>query len=311
MKGSWLLSLLALVPSIIACGGSKSDEHEPERTSRDSADAGVELSPFSFFVTSLRSLQQLSGSQTGFGGDLRFGETGAGAGLTGADRICGEIAERSMPGAKAKRWHAFLSAATGADGAQVDAIDRIEGGPWYDRLGRIVAESKEDLIAQRPSGADAAIKDDLPNEEGIPNHAPDLIAGPVDNHDVLTGSNAEGRLYGPTATCDSWTSADGATGGQPRVGHSWPRNFGDLGALFGDAGPSVFPPGLFGDGGLPGFLGGFDFRTFDGAHWISALNEAGCAPGANIIEMGPPNAANPSVGSGGGYGGFYCFASVP
>lgn len=53
---------------------------------------------FSFFVTSLQSLRELSGSRTGFGGDLRFGETGEGAGLRGADKICAAIAELSMPG---------------------------------------------------------------------------------------------------------------------------------------------------------------------------------------------------------------------
>ena len=42
-----------------------------------------------------------------------------------------------------------------------------------------------------------------------------------------------------------------------------------------------------------------------------ALDEAGCAPGVNLVETGPPNASNPTVGSGGGYGGFYCFALVP
>ena len=36
---------------------------------------------------------------------------GPGAGLRGADIICAEIAERSMPGASAKQWRAFLSAA--------------------------------------------------------------------------------------------------------------------------------------------------------------------------------------------------------
>jgi len=38
----------------------------------------------------------------GFGGDLRYGETGAGAGLRGADKICATLAEASMPGAGAK-----------------------------------------------------------------------------------------------------------------------------------------------------------------------------------------------------------------
>jgi hypothetical protein len=44
---------------------------------------------------------------------------------------------------------------------------------------------------------------------------------------------------------------------------------------------------------------------------MSALTESGCKAGANLIEMGPPNAASATVGSGGGYGGFYCFSMTP
>jgi len=43
----------------------------------------------------------------------------------------------------------------------------------------------------------------------------------------------------------------------------------------------------------------------------SALTESGCKPGANLIEQGGPMATAVTVGSGGGYGGFYCFALKP
>ncbi|MDC3960291.1 hypothetical protein KEG38_40940 [Polyangium jinanense] len=239
-------------------------------------------------MTSLRALQELSGSSEGFGGDLRFGETGAGAGLRGADKICATIAEKSMPGAGQKPWRAFLSATAGEDGQQVDAKDRIGEGPWYDRLGRLLAANKTDLLQERPAGADAAIINDFPNEDGVPNHQPDPNQGQVDNHDMLTGTNAEGTLFSATATCKDWTSnlGDLASEGRPRVGHSWPR---------------------FGGGGGPGPGGG------DGsmANWMSSLNESGCAPGVNLIEMGGPLPGAVTVGSGGGYGGFYCFSLVP
>jgi hypothetical protein len=253
----------------------------------------VELDPFSFFVTSYRAIQDLSGSEDGFGGDLRYGETGPGAGLRGADRICAEIAERSMPGSSVKGWRAFLST-SGADGAEpVNAIDRVGEGPWYDRRGRVFAMTRADLIAgDRPRNCDPVICDDFPNEDGVPNHAPDPTMGEVDNHDMLTGSNEDGELYGASATCRDWTSAigDRATEGRPRVGHSWPRG--------------GFPGG---PGGGPG--GGFG----SGAHWISSLDEAGCAAGVNLLETGPPGAGGtgPTVGDGGGYGGFYCFALTP
>ena len=167
------------------------------------------LSKFSFFVTSLSAMQKLSKNANGFGGDLRYGQAD---GLAGADKICTEIAEESMAGASAKGWRAFLSTST------VNAIDRVGTGPWYDRLGRIVANTPADLQASRPVGADAAIIDDLPSEWGVPNHNPDHT-GQVHNPSTLTGSNMQGKYYGSAAsTCNDWTSL---TGGQPRVGHSW------------------------------------------------------------------------------------------
>jgi len=279
---------------------------------------GQSAEHFSFFVTSYAAIQRLSGSQSGFGGDLRYGEAD---GLSGADKICREIAEGSLKGAGKKTWRAFLSVTKGPKGEPIHAIDRVGDGPWYDRRGRLLAETKADLLHDRPMGADPAIVDDLPNEDGVPNHAPDGTV--VDNHDMLTGTGEDGKLYGEDwgATCHDWTSSVGSDG-RPRVGHSWPRDFG---AFFPDGGrPMGFPfgggmggtfPG-FPDGGFPegGFPGGFDpstFRDINGVHWISSLNEAGCAPGASLIEMGPPNPNNPTVGSGGGYGGFYCFALTP
>lgn len=273
----------ASAPIVLADGGTPTAL--PDGGLGITLDDGGVVPTFSFFVTSLVALQDLSGSQAGFGGDLRFGETGQGAGLRGADKLCATIAERSLPGASAKPWRAFLSATKGEDGKQVNAIDRIGPGPWLDRLGRVFALKKADLLADRPTSGDAAIRNDFPNEDGVPNHAPDPNVGQVDNHDMLTGSNAQGTLYSATATCADWTGRSGSEG-KPRVGHSWPR---------GGGGP-----------GGPGGMGGVNPNN-----WISSLDESGCAPGVNLIEMGPPSSSSNTVGSGGGYGGFYCFALVP
>src|SRR6185312_7270007 len=127
-------------------------------------------------------------------------------------------------GAGAKSWRAFLSVTKGPDGKPVHAIDRIGNGPWYDRLGRLLAESRDDLLHVRPQGGDPAIVDDFPNEDGVPNHAPDGVTQ-VDNHDVLTGTNDQGQLFNSDwkYTCHDWTSSTGSDG-TPRVGHSWPRS---------------------------------------------------------------------------------------
>jgi hypothetical protein len=126
---------------------------------------------FSFFATSLEAMQQLSNSKSGFGGDLRFGEAD---GLAGGDKICRTIATDivgdAMTIAGQKTWRAFLSVTNGPSGGPVHARDRIGNGPWYDRTGRLLAANLNNLIQERPTGADPAIRDDFPNEQGIPNH---------------------------------------------------------------------------------------------------------------------------------------------
>lgn len=281
LAGALALALPACQPGAGAedLGGEDPADLRGAPTGADMAGGGT-TERFSFFVTSLKALQELSGSQLGFGGDLRFGETGPGAGLRGADKLCATIAERSLKGAGQKPWRAFLSAAAGEDGAQVNAIDRIGEGPWYDRLGRVLAMNKAGLMNIRPQGGDPVIQNDFPNEDGVPNHAPDPNAGQVDNHDMLTGTGRDGKLYSRTATCLDWTANAGnkPLEGQPRVGHSWPR---------GQSGTNPIDS------------------------WMSSLTESGCAPGVNLIEMGPPNPNSNTVGSGGGYGGFYCFSLSP
>jgi hypothetical protein len=250
-------------------GGSAgaSDAGKDTGTTDSGSPPGDGGARFSFFMTSLASMRQLSGNQNGFGGDLRFG--GKTNGLDGADEICRQVAEIGVPG-NGKEWRAFLSVTVGPSGGAVNAIDRVGNGPWYDRLGRVFAMTKADLLSQRPVGADPAIANDFPNEFGVPNHNPDGTI--IDNHNVLTGSNTSGNLNSTNKsdTCQDWTSS-ASNGGAPRCGVSWPRS-------------SL-------------------------VHWISVLNEGGCAPG--VTPPGADSGPSGTVGALGGYGGFYCFALTP
>ncbi len=264
------------------------------------------LAKFSFFVTSLANLQKLSGKDEGFGGDLRFHHTGQGAGLAGADSICECLAEMSMPGSKVKKWRAFLSAAKGADGKQVDAIDRIGQGPWYDRLGKLVSNDTGDLLNLRPASAEKAIKEDLPNEYGVPNHKPDPTKNAVDNHLTITGTNPQGRLYSSSyakdATCADWTTNDSLSTSHPRCGLSWSRT----GFFKKDAAGGM---GGMGGGGM-NMEGMEDMGTQN--HWISFWSLPGCQAGYDLAEStGSGAAGSKKIGAGGGYGGFYCFALQP
>jgi hypothetical protein len=71
---------------------------------------------------------------------------------------------------------------------------------------------------------------------------------------------------------------------------------------------------IIGIGGMPiaGGGGPLQGNIGSGNNWMSALDEAGCAPGAFIVEAGPPGAnGTQTVGDGGGYGAIYCFALTP
>ena len=230
---------------------------------------------FSFFVTSLEAMRELSGSDQGFGGDLRFGEA---TGLAGADKICATIADMSMPGASAKQWRAFLSASAGGQGGgPVHAKDRIGGGPWYDRMGRLVAMDLDALLNTRPVGADPLIAADLPNEHGEPNHQG------VDNHDTVTGSNEAGE-YDETETCEDWTNAPPLEPGEGGGGRPGP-------------------------GEHNGPMAGHSWPAQSGQSWIAAHRTGGCAAGVNLVQNGA--GSGNGIGAGGGYGGIYCLALLP
>jgi hypothetical protein len=254
---------------------------------------------FSFFLISNAELIRQGGADSS-GMFSKFG--GNFGGLEGADRICQKAAEHVSPCQSKKVWRAFLSTTS------VDAIDRIGKGPWFDRLGRQWASSLTTLVGDRPTDADPAIKNDIPNETGTKNQNPDGT-GNVDNHEILTGSGPDGRLYKQSASADdggfggSGTSCGpdvGGTGntwsaeratcwnwtrntpeGCPRVGHSWCIN------------ASCTPPG-----------------SSSGTNWLSVWNENGCQAGGVLTQTNFP-AGSRAVGAYGGYGGFYCFAVMP
>jgi hypothetical protein len=196
-----------------------------------------------------------------------------------------------MPGSAAKQWHAFLSTEKGGpNDGPIHAKDRIGRGPWYDRVGRLVSMNLTNLLKDRPSDADPAIKNDLPNEEGVPNKRPDPTKPEDDTHHFLTGSNANGEWYGKDLHQNSSTCLDWTTNSRKNVA-----------AATGD-GPVTGRPQI-----------GFSFIAGNRTNWISGQTEGGC--GAGITGVGEVNGgsqeSNPIVGSGGGYGGIYCFAMIP
>ena len=128
-------------------------------------------------------------------------------GLEGADKLCQTLA--TTAGAGAKTWKAYLS--TQGAGA-VNARDRIGQGPWKNAKGVQIAASVDELHKDAKLSIDNSL-----TERGA------KIAGAGfnnNNHDVLTGSDMEGKALpaDKDMTCGNWTK--GGADGSAMVGHS-------------------------------------------------------------------------------------------
>ncbi len=152
--------------------------------------------PMSFFVTS---------TGMGKGGDL--------GGLAGADQFCQMLA--SSAGRGSATWHAYLS--TQGPGA-VNARDRIGSGPWYNAKGQQIAANVAELhgdTLELGRLGNRITKTSALSEKG------EILKGVGDTpneHDILTGSQPDGRAYTDNAdhTCKNWTSSSDGTA---QLGH--------------------------------------------------------------------------------------------
>jgi hypothetical protein len=155
--------------------------------------------PMSFFVTS-----------AGLGNGANLG------GLAGADRHCQALA--TAAGAGAKTWHAYLSTSASGGQAAVNARDRIGSGPWYSAKGGRIAQNVGDLhgdtIEQARLGNNIN-KTTAISEKGEPIKG---VGDTPNQHDILTGSQPDGRAYtdGADHTCGNWTSG---AAGTAQLGH--------------------------------------------------------------------------------------------
>lgn len=153
--------------------------------------------PMTFFVTSV-----------GIGKGANLG------GIAGADAHCQSLA--AAAGRGAATWHAYLS--TQGAGA-VNARDRIGTGPWFNQRGQRVAQNVGELhgdtIEQARLGNALGKQLSITEKGAIVNGVGDS----PNQHDVLTGSQADGRAYTDAAdhTCGNWTSG---AGGAAQLGHS-------------------------------------------------------------------------------------------
>jgi len=220
------------------------------------SDAGVDASAnASFFVT----------SDTSKTGDL--------GGLAGADLRCQRLA--NAVGLGGKTWHAYLSAEHGSNGdggtGPVNAKDRIGTGPWYNVRGQLVAQDLTALHTTRKGDPTIFI-----DEHGVMINGQWTGAPTPLEHDVLTGTNADGTVA-IGKTCSDWTSSAGIPdGGAPDGGSLFVARVGHTDGLGPNCAAAPAPPN-------------------DVTSWNSAHDNAGC------------NDTAPR----GGAGRLYCFATGP
>jgi hypothetical protein len=155
--------------------------------------AEAQQSAMTYFVTS---------AGPGKGGDL--------GGLAGADAHCQQLAQTA--GAGSRTWRAYLSASAAGGAGPVNARDRIGQGPWRNAKGAVIAKSVADLHGPE----NALTKQTALTEKGEPVNG----RGDTPNmHDILTGSQPDGRAYPPgdkDTTCGNWTKGGE---GSAVVGH--------------------------------------------------------------------------------------------
>ena len=186
--------------------------------------------PMSFFVTSVAAAD----------GSANLG------GISGADAIC--QARAVAAGAGSKTWHAYLSASATATQAAVNARDRIGAGPWYNAKGARIAQNVADLhgdTAEQARYGNNLSRTTVFTEKG------DTVkgAGETPNqHDILTGSQTDGRAFtdGADHTCGNWTS--NATG-TAQLGHFDRTGGGNASWNSAHASRGCSGPNLVGTGG--------------------------------------------------------------
>jgi hypothetical protein len=281
-------------------------------------DTVVSKGEFSFFAVSLKFIKSkapCSGTDSktclgGLGGDLKNGKSN---GIDGADSLCAEAAQIVNPGDK-HQWRAFLSASS-YNGSVLNAVDRIGTGPWYSAPpvyqkktdytseGLLVASDKSGLIKTRPTGDTTTIvyngvnqsqgagsAQSWPFSQCLLNEYGNCTQSDGDTHDTLTGSKTDGTYAGTTnSTCSDWTNST-TNSGAPAFGHTWPRQ---LNAT--EASANWINTGEAGEFGCGAIIN------------VSSTNYTS---GGGMGGGGSSSTYAGGVGSGGGYGAFYCFAYI-
>ena len=137
--------------------------------------------------------------------------TGNLGGLAGADATCQRLA--SAAGHSGSNWRAYLSVERDPanNNQATNARDRIGTGPWHNANRVLVANTLSELHSRT---GDATL---FVNEHGLPINGQWIGSPSPVEHDILTGSLADGTVAAGL-TCADWTSSSTTVAAQ--VGHS-------------------------------------------------------------------------------------------
>jgi hypothetical protein len=135
-------------------------------------------------------------------------QTGNLGGLAGADQMC-QTQAQALGGANAARtWRAYLSQEQRGNTPRVNARDRIGPGPWFNVKGVLVASNVADLHGDQQRDRNNMQKANVLDVKGNPIVGVERPQGTQNEHDILTGSDSQGRAFtdGLDHTCNNWTS---------------------------------------------------------------------------------------------------------
>jgi len=191
----------ALAAALVALGAVPGLAQAQASAPAAAASAPRELpKEFSFFLTS---------AGPGKGGDL--------GGLAGADAHCQKLA--TAVGFGKKTWHAYLSTQAAEGQPAVNARDRIGTGPWVNARGQVVAK---DLAALHGDTVELAQLGNNLSRATVFTETNETRPGFGEKpnvHDVITGSQPDGRAYADAADhpCRNYTSS--AADASAQLGH--------------------------------------------------------------------------------------------
>jgi len=168
----------------------------PDPTARSTDPA----KPLGFFITSV-----------GVGDGANLG------GLAGADAHCQKLA--ASVGAGSRVWRAYLSTQATDSTPAVNARDRIGQGPWYNTRGAAVAKDLAQLQGDTLEYARLGNNISRATAFTEKNEAVKGFGDKPNEHDILTGSQPDGKAFTDAAdhTCKNYTS--NAADGTVQLGH--------------------------------------------------------------------------------------------